>query len=135
MQVALIIEALLFSPPAKGRQILRAYGELPIMSIENPTLAHFRHFKHFRHSSLSRYPDSRYETRLTQPKRAAQPYNEIQSTNYYVRNYQRNMQNKPNFQKAKMNVSIYYTKLYENETAFRRGKNKPNSNPISKKPT
>jgi len=28
-----------------------------------------------------------------------------------------------------MNVNIYYTKVYKNETAFRRGKNKPNSNP------
>ncbi len=28
-----------------------------------------------------------------------------------------------------MNVSDYYTKVYKNETAFRRGKNKPNSNP------
>ncbi len=31
-----------------------------------------------------------------------------------------------------MNLNIYYTKVYNNETAFRRGKNKPNSNPISK---
>ena len=31
-----------------------------------------------------------------------------------------------------MNVNIYYTKVYKNESAFRRGKNKPNSNPISK---
>ncbi len=29
-----------------------------------------------------------------------------------------------------MNVNIYYIKVYKNETAFRRGKNKPNSNPI-----
>jgi len=29
-----------------------------------------------------------------------------------------------------MNVSIYYTKVYKNETAFRRVQNKPNSNPI-----
>ncbi len=29
-----------------------------------------------------------------------------------------------------MNVNTYYTKSYNNETAFRRGKNKPNSNPI-----
>jgi len=29
-----------------------------------------------------------------------------------------------------MNVNIYYTKVYKNETAFRRGKNKPNSKPI-----
>jgi len=41
------------------------------------------------------------------------------------------MQNKPNFQKAKMNVNIYYTKVYNNETAFRRAQNKPNSNPIN----
>ncbi len=40
------------------------------------------------------------------------------------------MQNKPNFAKAKMNINIYHTKAYNNETAFRRGKNKPNSNPI-----
>jgi len=40
------------------------------------------------------------------------------------------MQNKPNFRKAKMNVSIYYKKIYNNDTAFRRVKNKPNSNPI-----
>jgi len=40
------------------------------------------------------------------------------------------MQNKPNFQDAQMNVIIYYTKVYKNETAFRRVKNKPNSNPI-----
>jgi hypothetical protein len=40
------------------------------------------------------------------------------------------MQNKPNFKDAQMNVNIYYTKVYKNETVFRRGKNKPNSNPI-----
>jgi len=39
------------------------------------------------------------------------------------------MQNKPNFQDAQMNVNIYYTKVYKNETALRRQKNKPNSNP------
>jgi hypothetical protein len=71
-----------------------------------------------------------HERRLTQPKRAAQPSNEIQSTKYYVRNYQRNMQNKPNFQDTRMNVNLYNTTVYKNETAFRRVKNKPNSNPI-----
>ena len=39
------------------------------------------------------------------------------------------MQNKPNFPDPPMNVNIYYTKAYNNETALRRGKNKPNSNP------
>jgi len=33
-----------------------------------------------------------------------------------------------------MNVNIYYTKAYNNETAFRRGKNKPKTNPISERP-
>jgi len=40
------------------------------------------------------------------------------------------MQNKPNLLDAQMNVNIYYTKVYKNETALRRVKNKPNSNPI-----
>jgi len=44
------------------------------------------------------------------------------------------MQNKPNFQNTQMNVNLYNTKDYNNETAFRRRKNKPNSNPISEKP-
>jgi len=40
------------------------------------------------------------------------------------------MQNKPNFQKSQMNSNVYPTMAYKNETAFRRVKNKPNSNPI-----
>ena len=78
------------------------------------------------------------DLRLTQPilpqgtpyGGAAQPSNETQSTNYYVRNYQGIMQNKPNLKDDQMNINIYYTKAYNNETAFRRGKNKPNSKPI-----
>jgi len=67
------------------------------------------------HCLLTRYPDNRYS---------------IQSTNYYVRNYQRNMQNKPNSLNVQIYINIYDTKIYKNKTAFRRGKNKPNSNPI-----
>jgi hypothetical protein len=44
------------------------------------------------------------------------------------------MQNKPNFRKAKMNVNIYNTTDYENKSNWTIGQNKPNSNPISKKP-
>jgi hypothetical protein len=43
------------------------------------------------------------------------------------------LQNKPNFKNPQMNVSIYYTKVYSNETAFRRGKNKPKTNPICRR--
>ena len=55
---------------------------------------------------------------------------ETRPTKDYVRIYQQNMRNKPNFPDAQMNVNIYSTKVYKNETAFRQGKNKPNSNPI-----
>ena len=79
-----------------------------------------------------------HETLLTQPKLpkgtpyggAAQPSNEIQSTKYYVRIYQKKMQNKPNFKDAQMNVNQYNTKKYEKFIPLAGYKNKPNSNPI-----
>jgi len=40
------------------------------------------------------------------------------------------MQNKPNFRKAKTNVSFVYTKDYRKNDTFAVQKNKPNSNPI-----
>ncbi len=40
------------------------------------------------------------------------------------------MQNKPNFPKSQMNVSIYLQTDYENKSDWTIGQNKPNSNPI-----
>jgi len=40
------------------------------------------------------------------------------------------MQNKPNFQKSQMNVSISLQTAYENISDWTLGQNKPNSNPI-----
>jgi len=40
------------------------------------------------------------------------------------------MQNKPNFRKSQMNVSILLQKDYENKSNWTIGQNKPNSNPI-----
>jgi len=40
------------------------------------------------------------------------------------------MQNKPNFRKSQMNVSIYLQTAYENKSDWTLGENKPNSNPI-----
>ncbi len=40
------------------------------------------------------------------------------------------MQNKPNFRKSQMNVSIYLQTDYENKHDWTIGQNKPNSNPI-----
>ena len=78
----------------------------PFTSIENPTLAHFRHF-----SSLFT-PSPLYICREF-------------STNQLLF-----MQNKPNFQKAQMNVNLYNRTDYENKWQRRVRKNKPNSNPI-----
>jgi len=39
------------------------------------------------------------------------------------------MQNKPNFKIGKMHANVGLTKLYSNDTAIRRAKNKPNSKP------
>jgi hypothetical protein len=40
------------------------------------------------------------------------------------------MQNKPNFPNDQIHATLYSYKGYEKLTAFRTGKNKPNSNPI-----
>ena len=44
------------------------------------------------------------------------------------------MQNKPNFPRATINVSRFETKDYEKILNTTLGENKPNSNPIPKKP-
>ncbi len=79
------------------------------MSIENPTLAHFRHFRQF--SSLFTLSPL-YNCRES-------------STNQLLF-----MQNKPNFQKAEMNVSNIITRTYKHFIPLAGQKNKPNSNPI-----
>jgi len=71
------------------------------MSIENLTLAHFRHF-----SSLFTYlPSTSVEDPL--------------QINLF-------MQNKPNFRKSQMNVSIFSQMDYENKYNWTLGESKPN---------
>jgi len=76
-----------------------------LMSIENQTLAHFRHFS----SLFTKFPSTTVVSAL-------------QIAHF--------MQNKPNFQKAQMNVSRVSTRDYDKWTLGEHGKNKPNSNPI-----
>jgi hypothetical protein len=52
------------------------------------------------------------------------------TTNYYVRNYKKNMRNKANFRKSQMNVTDLLTRNYEKLDTWSGRKNKPNSNPI-----
>jgi hypothetical protein len=54
---------------------------------------------------------------------------EIQSTKYYVRNYQRNMQNKPNSPNVQIYINLYYIKDYQNFIPLAGYKNKPKTNP------
>ena len=87
--------------------------------IEYLTLAHFRHF-----SSLFTYLPA---------YKAAVIYVPIRHLSTSVENplqIDLFMQNKPNFRKAKMNLNIYYTKVYNNFIPLAGYKNKPNSNPI-----
>ena len=101
------------------------------MSIENPTLVHFRHF-----SSLltNENRESSIQYRLSA----------IASAKAGVSRAQKNlfMQNKPNLPNAQMNVSSVLTKDYVNIRLRRRFKNKANqtqfkanSKPIKPKQT
>ncbi len=109
-------------PPSSGG--LRAYGELPIMSIENPTLAHFRHFSSLftlsplyicRGSSTnqlffnkqSQFRESSNERKYLLYKRLS---NFIPLAGY--KNKPNTNPNKPNLRKAKMNVNLTLTKNY-----------------------
>jgi len=92
------------------------------MSIENPTLAHFRHFRHF--SSLF--------TNLSAYK-AADIYVPIRHPSTFVEDSLQIslfMQNKPNVKYAQINVNSYMKSIYEILDTWLSGKNKPNSNPI-----
>jgi hypothetical protein len=81
------------------------------MSIENPTLAHFRHFiRRGGFSSLfTNFPSTSVENPL--------------QVNLF-------MQNKPNFRKSQMNLNSLLTMAYENIANWTLGESKPNSNPI-----
>jgi hypothetical protein len=95
-------------------------------SIENLTLAHFRNF-----SSLFT-PSPAHKALYLRAYKAPDIYVPIR--HYICRGPSTNQlilcKTNPISSKAKMNVNIYNTKIYQNETAFSRVKNKPNSNPI-----
>ncbi len=93
----------------------------PFKSIENPTLsaaadlAHFRHFRHFiRRGGFS----SLFTLSPLYICRES-------STNQLLF-----MQNKPNFRKSQMNLSIYLQTAYENKSNWTLGENEPKTNPI-----
>jgi len=81
------------------------------------------------HCLLTRYPDNRYEKRnltLQSPKSE-----NLRKITYEIISVL--CKTNPILSAVgglQMNVNIYDTKIYQNETAFRRRKNKANSNPI-----
>ncbi len=74
------------------------------MSIENPTLVHFRHFS----SLFTNLPSTTVE-------------NSLQINPFYAKRTQ--------FPKSQMNVTSLITVDYENISNWTLGENKPNSNP------
>ena len=54
----------------------------------------------------------------------------LRSTKDYVRNYNKNMQNEPNFRKSQMNVNEVLTMDYDKMDTWSIGKNEPKTNPI-----
>ncbi len=116
------------------------------MSIENPTLAHFRHFS----SLLTNLPSTSVEDSLQidpfMQNKANLPETQMNLTSLITVDYENIAnwtlgENKPNsnpikanFQRAQMNVNSLITKDYRKKDDFAVQKNKPNSNPIFRKP-
>jgi len=95
------------------------------MSIENPTLAHFRHFS----SLFTSLPA--YKALYLRAYKAPDIYVPIR--HYICREPSTNqllfMQNKPNVKNAQINVISYMISIYEKLDTWLTEKNKPNSNP------
>jgi len=87
------------------------------MIIENLTLAHFRHFS----SLFTNLPA--YKALYLRAYKALHLSRTLYKSALF-------MQNKPNFQKAQMNVNSLITMDYEKISDWTLGQNKPNSNPI-----
>jgi len=100
------------------------------MSIENPTLAHFRHFILKGFSSLFTNLPA-YKALYLRAYKAPDIYVPIR--HYICREPSTNqllfMQNKPNVKNAQINVISYMISIYEKLDTWLTEKNKPNSNP------
>ena len=118
------------------------------MSIENPTLVHFRHFRHFS-SLLTNLPSTLVENALQitpfYAKRTQFPKSQMNVTSFITTDYENNSnwtlgENEPNsnpikanLKRAKMDVNSSITKDYENISDWTLGENKPNTKPIKAK--
>ncbi|MFB0554353.1 MAG: hypothetical protein ACETWQ_13690 [Phycisphaerae bacterium] len=129
------------------------------MSINNPTLAHFRHFSSLftnlpaykaaviyvpiRHLYICRERSTNQlffmqnKPNLVRRRRIANVYDTMAYENKHNwtlgQNKPNSNPNKPNLRKAQMNVNSLITKGYRKKDDFAVRKNKPNSNPISEK--
>jgi len=93
------------------------------MSIENPTLAHFRHFSSLftnltAYKAEDIYVPIRHLFSVFYPLSSTSVESPLQINPF--------MQNKPNFQDAKMNINSYNKTAYENKYSWTLCENKPN---------
>ena len=106
------------------------------MSIENPTLAHFRHFRHFiplyicRDASTNQLLFMQNKPNLVRRRGIA---NSVCTRNYEIfiplagkKNKPNSNPIKPNFKRAKMNINLTLTKDYRKKDDFAVRINKPN---------
>ena len=123
------------------------------MSIENPTLAHFRHFIRrggfsslftlsplyiCREFSTNQLLFMQNKPNLVRRRRIANSVFTMDYENKWPWRVRKNKPNsnpiKANYRKAKMNINSITTKDYKKNDDFTVRINKPNSNPISEKP-
>ncbi len=122
MEFTLDVSSLAFLSGASGNKKPngKPLGKLPIMSIENTVI--YVPISHLSSACPVRVSFTLMGSSILYICREP-------STNQLLF-----MQNKPNFQDTQMNVNIYYTKAYNNETASGSRKNKPNQTQFAKSP-
>ena len=117
------------------------------MSIENPTLAHFRHFSLLftlsplyicREFSTNQQLFMQNKPNLVRRRRIANAVYTMDYENKWPWRVRNNKPNsnpiKPNLQKAKMDINLHVIEDYRKKDDFAVRKNKAKTNPISERP-
>ena len=102
------------------------------MSIENPTLAHFRHFSSLLTNLLSLCLCFSAPLNLCTNRPRPSVFSHLSPIITYFQKHLI-LTNKPNFGIDKMSITIDMTSKYEILSRWKGHKNKPNSNPIKPK--
>ena len=105
------------------------------MSIDNPTLAHFRHFSSFFTNFSSTTVEIPLQISSFMQNKANFPESQMNVTKVLTKDYEdktrsESGKNKANLLNAQMNVTTFQTKAYENISNCTLAENKANTKPI-----